>query len=1044
MRSIFDLVKSQFVSVFSTLLIFSFFIVFLVSFIVSDRVTNSFLSSEYFKQKLKEELLKYDIVFEKVNVLNVDNFRNTKISIKNLSHSNNASLKVGKTAVEIDLLSLFLRANYINELTVEELFFNMPSQEKSFFSSDIESLTRDLSFSFKKIISKTKTKSFLIKSVFIQNSTSNILLENLKFREYGKTQEINGFLTFSDIEKKNFITSGFRLKTQDNFSTISFSSDLKLNQPFFSQISSEQKEIVNVADLLGIADVNLREVSLEGVFDFNSKKLTIDVSSEANESSLKLRLHVDELIKKNQLLISNLTATFQDREILIEKFIYERSSNKFVLEIKELNIKELPEKLTSLKVNGVIDFDNDSRIKFKIFWGLDEAEKKFGNVEIEQLEKENRFSLKFETKDSLKIESLAFLKQNFKNSNFGKIGAEVSGVKIDTIVGFKNGSISIDKIGTTAKTISIFLDNNQFVVMDKFLFKKDKEQGTIEAERISQFRYSPAEIYKFHVDFGKLNSFQDESDFTVSLITNSNNFVELLSEQIFNKKIKKPWFISNLDINKDNKLNLIYTNKASIENFESFLKFENAVYEIKLDQYFFKSNNKNTIHFNNIELIGFGDNISFELKNSGSDQIIEGTASNFINSINQKNFNNLNLFINDLKIQSFITEPKFVITEGPININLSSIKENGQNVIFGKIDLSSAEIIFPNFFVNKKKNDFAELSFRLLDKKKFKFSYKQKDIFLKGSIDHDEYLQINKITFSDIRIPNLIRGRAEYRNFSDHKEFNLKNATVDMSYLKKLKIKKRKKPLDIVFKNVSLKSNSKIIMENIKGEIRVYNGIRGYANSRDSNKNETYLTFTPNKNNQTEILISSKNAGNFLKKSQFYQNGYGGRIHIILLYKNKDNIEGKFNIDNLRVRKAPVLAQLISAISVVGLVDTLNGVGLLFSKIEGNFSYKDNKLELFDGTAVGPSIGLTMSGFEKFNAGDNEVRVEGLISPIYIINGVIKSIPIIGKVLGGEKGEGVFGMAYKVEGNSKKPRVFVNPLSIITPGAFRNIFKLND
>ena len=53
---------------------------------------------------------------------------------------------------------------------------------------------------------------------------------------------------------------------------------------------------------------------------------------------------------------------------------------------------------------------------------MNEAEKKFGNVEIEQLEKENRFSLKFETKDSLRIESLDFLKQNFKNSNFGKIG----------------------------------------------------------------------------------------------------------------------------------------------------------------------------------------------------------------------------------------------------------------------------------------------------------------------------------------------------------------------------------------------------------------------------------------------------------------------------------------------------------------------------------------------------------------------------------------------------------------------------------------------
>ena len=162
------------------------------------------------------------------------------------------------------------------------------------------------------------------------------------------------------------------------------------------------------------------------------------------------------------------------------------------------------------------------------------------------------------------------------------------------------------------------------------------------------------------------------------------------------------------------------------------------------------------------------------------------------------------------------------------------------------------------------------------------------------------------------------------------------------------------------------------------------------------------------------------------------------------MYKNKDNIQGKFKINDFSVRKAPVLAQLISAASIIGLLDALNGTGLLFTQIEGKFSYRNNTLQLSDGIAIGPSIGLTMSGFEKYNGGNNEVWVEGLISPIYIINGVIKSIPIIGKVLGGEKGEGVFGMAYKVEGNSKKPKVFVNPLSIITPGAFRNIFKLND
>ena len=58
------------------------------------------------------------------------------------------------------------------------------------------------------------------------------------------------------------------------------------------------------------------------------------------------------------------------------------------------------------------------------------------------------------------------------------------------------------------------------------------------------------------------------------------------------------------------------------------------------------------------------------------------------------------------------------------------------------------------------------------------------------------------------------------------------------------------------------------------------------------------------------------------------------------------------------------------------------------------------------------------------------------------INGI--AIPLIGKVLGGEKGEGVFGMSYKVQGNSSNPLVSVNPLSILTPGVFRKIFNIEE
>ncbi|MDX1785720.1 MAG: hypothetical protein R3210_06290, partial [Roseovarius sp.] len=39
------------------------------------------------------------------------------------------------------------------------------------------------------------------------------------------------------------------------------------------------------------------------------------------------------------------------------------------------------------------------------------------------------------------------------------------------------------------------------------------------------------------------------------------------------------------------------------------------------------------------------------------------------------------------------------------------------------------------------------------------------------------------------------------------------------------------------------------------------------------------------------------------------------------------------------------------------------------------------------------------------------------------------------------QGEGLVGVNYKLKGPAKSPRVQVNPLSILTPGMFREIFR---
>ena len=128
---------------------------------------------------------------------------------------------------------------------------------------------------------------------------------------------------------------------------------------------------------------------------------------------------------------------------------------------------------------------------------------------------------------------------------------------------------------------------------------------------------------------------------------------------------------------------------------------------------------------------------------------------------------------------------------------------------------------------------------------------------------------------------------------------------------------------------------------------------------------------------------------------------------------------------------APVLAGLLNAVSVVGLIDELQGAGILFDTMEARFDLSPDRVVIREGSAVGASLGISMDGL--YDIATKRIDMQGVVSPIYLVNG-------IGQLFT-RRGEGLFGFAYRMTGAQDEARVEVNPLSILTPGMFRDIFR---
>ncbi|WP_315901583.1 DUF3971 domain-containing protein [Salipiger bermudensis] len=228
-----------------------------------------------------------------------------------------------------------------------------------------------------------------------------------------------------------------------------------------------------------------------------------------------------------------------------------------------------------------------------------------------------------------------------------------------------------------------------------------------------------------------------------------------------------------------------------------------------------------------------------------------------------------------------------------------------------------------------------------------------------------------------------------------------------------------------------LQVSDSIAVTGFEGRFRDAGGLTGDFTA-DLGRAEIEGALVP-QNGGSAIRIRARDAGDVLAGAGVFNNVKDGTFDLTLVpVRGQDGTyDGNLVIRETRLQDAPAITGLLDAISVVGLLDELNGAGIYFSEVEARFRLSPRQVVLTRSSAIGPSMGISMDGF--YNLADKRMDMQGVLSPIYILNG-------IGQLFA-RKGEGLIGFNFNLRGAASDPQVSVNPLSAFTPGIFRDIFR---
>ncbi len=194
------------------------------------------------------------------------------------------------------------------------------------------------------------------------------------------------------------------------------------------------------------------------------------------------------------------------------------------------------------------------------------------------------------------------------------------------------------------------------------------------------------------------------------------------------------------------------------------------------------------------------------------------------------------------------------------------------------------------------------------------------------------------------------------------------------------------------------------------------------------------------------ISITSGDAGAVARFTNLYNRISGGLLNVSLRAQRDNVWSGSLDVRNFSLINESRLQSLV-ATPVGDERRSLNAavkrdIDVSSAKFQRAFArvvYRGGGLSVENGVVRGEQIGASFQGVLRDPEGNMDMT--GTFMPAYGLNRLFAELPIIGAILGNGRDRGLLGITFKLEGPFEQPRLTVNPLSIIAPGIFRQIFE---